>query len=727
MKRNTIYAFLVTLALVFSGCGSNSLEDATGGSGNAGTTPTGQITTTLQDLTIDKNTRSIVASVALTSTYASTVEATLSSMDIVLGGCTLQSDSLSVNPNTVTLDSNASTQNVSLSGILTDAECVPSSYQVTGTNNILENSIVVTEDFATNVAAIDAADVTIEDSSQITLNVVTKQLDINDSGIDKNITITVLKGQVGEANQNVVITNISSIVGSFSSTIATSDASGDAVFSYTAPTPMVDNNFTVEFCLEENSSICDTATINLTTSVLVATEEPIDNINYFITFVPNNGVNNLELGARNNAIVTLVDKDTNEAISSDRIASIRVTSRDSSILKLTPEGGGTPKTTISFTEDRNAVPVLLTADEYNSGLAVIEVIIEYTNLNGVSKTRGQLFTVAVLSGEPTAFSINDDGVSYNFDTKQFEHKFIVQATDASSNPIATTGYINVSAMASFAKDATGREMLYGRFANQDEGISATLSSNSGTGMLELNGGLSPFDTINKNRAFVAVFSALGTVDTYEANGKWNIDDIVSGNALAFSNEYNGATYANLGMAVGYNYRDKICTSAYEESVVVVDSTDGTYLLDENGQAVVTLNHDAYMIGKRAMILVNMAGLNPSTGEVQRSGEVHEVTLSHSLELKGDSFPIPKNAVNWTITLGGLIDTGTEDEYAVINSTFHCTVKSDDGITGISSVIKNIPSSCAYGGVAFISYDVNASADGGTVTLEKCQVDNEVKF
>jgi len=719
MKRNTLYAFFVTLALVFSGCGSNSLEDATG-SGSA-TPTTGNITTSLQSITIDKNSGNALANVNVASTYASTVVATLSSMDITLGGCPLVSGSVVANPSTVTLDENASTKDVVLSGTMTDPTCIPTSYQLTGTNRLLENGETSIESLATDVIAIQESAITIEDSSQVTLSVVTQRLDINESGVSENITIRVLKGQVGEAGQNVIITDVSSVLGSFDSSTATSDAAGDAVFTYTSPSTIVDNNMTVEFCLEENTSICDTAAINLTTSAIVEPEEVIDNINYFITYVPNNGVNNLALGTVNNAIVTLVDKDTNEAIPSERVKSITVTSRDLSILKLAKESGGVPGASISV-EDRNAISVLMTADKLNSGLAVIEIIIEYENLNGITKTRGQLFSVAVLSGEATAFSINDAGVGYNFETKQFEHKFIVQATDASSNPISTTGYINVSAMASFAKDASGREILYGRHSG---GISATLTPNAGTATLELTGD-APFSTTNikENRAFVAVF---GDVETYEANGKWNLDEIISGNTLSFSNEYYGEAYNNLGMAVGYNYRDKVCTSTFEESVVVVDSTDGTYLLDENGQAFVTLKYDSYMIGKRAMILVNMTGLNPNTGEVQRSGEVHERTLSFNLPLKGDTISVPAGATNFPVGIWGTIDTGTEDEWGVYNSTFSCTLDLSEVLIVSGSYTQNDPASCDDNGRAFIGLMVNSTGLDGSVTFKDCQVDSERLF
>ncbi len=718
MNKNGIYIFFMTIALFLASCGSNSIEDGTPG------TIFGKITTTLQSITIDKTSGNISANVSVSSTYTSAVVATLDTMEISLGGCAIIPGTGSANPDTVTLDSASPTKTVVFTGTMSDKSCTPSSYQLSGSSTLVENGQTITETFTTDTVSIDPASINFENISLLKLEVLDKQLDINETDVEEPIRIRITQGSIGIKNQKVnVLGTVPS--GTFLASNVISDDAGDAVFTYKAPNPMVDNNFSVEFCLEDNNSICDTASINLTTGATVPAVTLIDDINYFITFAPNGGVYNLALDARNNAVVSLIDKDTKESIPASRIKSITVKSQDTTVLKLTPEGGGAPVGSIVFAGGRNDVSVLMTADKINAGLAPVEVIIEYFNLNGVLKTRGQLFTVAILSGEPTAFSINSNGVVYNADTKQFEHKFLVQATDASANPISSTGIINVSAMASFAKDATNREILYGRFSG---GVSATLSPNGDKAELVLTtGGLTPFNTTNirENRAFIAVF---GDVETYEANGKWNLEKgSLAGDTLKLNNNYSGDVHADLGMAVGYNFRDKFCTSAFEESVVVVDSTDGTYQLNEDGQAVVTLKYDPYMIGKRVMVLVNMTGLNPNTGEVKRTGEVHETTLKHFLYLKGDTFPIPKNGVNVRIVLPGVIDTGGVDEYGVINSTFSCSVKLDAGITGISNVIKNDPASCINGGLAFIAYDVNASGDGGTVTLEKCQVNPEPVF
>ncbi|MCF6245237.1 MAG: hypothetical protein L3J43_09385 [Sulfurovum sp.] len=725
MNKKYIHALFFTLVLILSACGSNEKEDGTTSIIGASSV-SGSIDTSIKNFKTDTSNGNFSTEITLSSAYANSVVSKLNSIDVVLNSCPLVAGSLSVTPSSVQLDGVNSSKNILVKGTLKDPNCKPTSYQVKGTNTLEKDGKTTTEPFATKVVNIPSALLENEDVVNLKLEVLDKRVDINESDVNKSIRLRITQGIIGSKGKEVKITSTIT-PGKFLATSATSDDAGDVEFIYTAPSTMEDKEMSVKFCLVEDSTICDTAKIFLSTTAIVPPVEVIDDINYFITFVPQGGGYNLSLNARNNAIVTLIDKDTKAPIANSSIESITVTSKDPSVLKLTPEGGGTPISSISYPYGRNAVLTLMTADKVNSGLAPVEVVVKYKNKNGKIQTRGQLFSIAVISGEATAFSINSAGVAYNAATKQFEHKFIVQATDASSNPISSTGVINVSAMASFAKDSAGREILYGRLSEYRglPKVTVDLTPEGDSARLTL-GGISPLNTstIKEHRAFVAVF---GGVDTYEANGKWNINKgSMSGNTLLLSNNYAGGAYSGLGMAVGYNFRDKFCTSAYQEAVIVIDSTDGTYKLDEKGQAVVTIKHDAYMIGKRVMLMVNMTGLNPQTGEVKRSGEVLPVTLSHIEGLDGYSFSIPKGVTNYRIIHKGTILAGS-DKHTLYNSTFGCGVKTSGGITGIALVGQNDPSSCDNGGAAYLAYDVNTSGEAGTVNLSDCQVNNEPAF
>jgi hypothetical protein len=177
------------------------------------------------------------------------------------------------------------------------------------------------------------------------------------------------------------------------------------------------------------------------------------------------------------------------------------------------------------------------------------------------------------------------------------------------------------------------------------------------------------------------------------------------------------------LAIGYNYRDKICTNTYEEAVVYIDSADGKYTLDEDGKAVVVVKHDAYMIGKRIMLMVNMTGLNPNNNQVLRSGEVHETTLRFHKPLIGATFSVGKGETK-TVTLLGTIDTGVDtDRWALINSNFSCKVKKDN--VNILSFSENNVTDCNTPR-AFLQYTITTVDNNkeGSLTLSECTPDDE---
>jgi hypothetical protein len=564
----------------------------------------------------------------------------------------------------------------------------------------------------------------------ITLSVVTPAggvYAIDKADHDYDVVLKVTQGTT-LLSDKVIKIGTTNFMGSFGETQAKTDGTGKATFVYRSPASVSSStSFDVTFSLEENTTISAKITFKFKAGGTTPPVQGVDKINYGIVFQPQNNAYNLGLGMQKAAKVQLVDSDTGKAIDRSRVHTISVMSKDTTVLKLAQENGGMPAEKVSLTNDNN-VSVLLVADEHNSGLAPLLVKITYVNLNGIEKSIEQTFSVTVLTGPPTAFSINSAGISYNFKTKQFEHKFLIQAVDNSGNPIASEGIINVSAMAGFAKDANGREMLYGRYANQNDGISATLSSAGGKGQIQI-AGIAPYDSahVNVKRAFVAVY---GTVDTYEANGKWNIESILGNDTLSFGNQYLGGDYTGLGMAVGYNYRDKFCSSGYEESVVIVDSTDGTYTLGKDGKAFVTLKFDAYMIGKRTAVLVNMIGYDPVTNQLKRSGEVHFTTEHFIKDLRGKTLKVPKGSTDIVRAIYGVIDTGTDDEYYLRNSLFSCEIELNGAsIVPGSPVVRNDPKSCDFGGRAFYGFHLSADKNDtdGTITFTKCQVNSEPSF
>ncbi len=562
-------------------------------------------------------------------------------------------------------------------------------------------------------------------TSTMVLNVVTPEggtYAITEADHDYPVILKAMDGNETLTGKVVKIMT-ADFVGSFSVQQATTDETGKATFTYRSPGNIdVNTTFTVAFALEEDGNVGAVVSFKIGSGGgNTDTNITVDKINYGIVFEPADGAFNLPLGKehKKSARIKLINIDTNASIDNSKVRSITITSKDPTVMKLTPEDGGLATSSVTF-NGNNDVTIQMVPSDTVSGLAPLVISITYVDLNGNEKTMTATYSMSVLAGPPSAFSINSAGISYNFETKQFEHKYLVQAVDNSGNPIASEGIINVSAMASFAKDATGREMLYGRYADQNESITATLSSDNNKGQIVMSG-IAPFDTahVDKDRAFVALF---GDVNSYEASGKWNIDSILGNDSLGFSNQYLGGDYSGLGLAVGYNYRDKFCSSGYEESVVIVDSTDGTYVLNKEGKAFVTLKFDSYMIGKRIAILVNMIGYDPATGELRRSGEVKFTTEHFNKHLKGGTREVEKESAGGSVFvyIPGVIDTGTDDWWSVRNSTFSCKVNLQDAHI-VSGPYRNDPDACIN---TYFGYIVSADKNDtdGSITFSECQVD-----
>lgn len=456
-------------------------------------------------------------------------------------------------------------------------------------------------------------------------------------------------------------------------------------------------------------------------------ESSVDTINYGIKFsLENEAIMKFNLEEKRSIQVSLIDKDTNNFILSDKIVSFKIISKQNNLLKLFDSTENTvPSAIVSYEKTNN---IVIYAQTYTrSGLADIDVEIEYLNKSGNTEKIKKTYSTMIMSGPPTAFSINDDGVSYNFDTKWFEHKYLISATDKYNNLVNISPTIYVNAMTDFTKDSSGKPILYGKFGTLKGNLISDKESKKAT--LEVTNSI--FDNIDYDRDYAVVF---GDIHSYEALGKWDIDkDLSSNSSLIFSDTYNGESHNDLGFAVGHNYMEEICDSSYREWHLKIDSSDGSYVLDQDGKAKVTVKYPAeYLYGKLGAISVNFLGKNPETNQVLKSGEVYFDVWNNVEGLEGESYKILKGTGTQTIHHPGIINTGTADKFALKNSHFSCTVEGTN-IAGLSYVGRNTiitnSSQCgANGESSYIEYTVTALDDkDGSVTFSDCYVDGIPSF
>ncbi len=429
----------------------------------------------------------------------------------------------------------------------------------------------------------------------------------------------------------------------------------------------------------------------------------------------------IELNSKKRYKLSFVNLDSNKSVREDRVHSITIRSSDPSKAKFIDPNNylndnGATHNSLTFKEKNN---IDLYIQTYNkSGVVNFDVSVNYTNNRGEIYDLNTTTSLTVLSGEPSAFSINSAGVKYNDATKWFEQKFLVSASDKYNNVVNIKSKISVSAMADFAKDSNGNRILYGKFGSTKGQIVADKESRSASFKVDKE----LFDNIDTTRDFLFIF---GSVDANEALGKWDIDPYnYTKKTLGLVDSYYGDNHNNLGFAIGHNYYNEICSSESKEWELKIDSTDGVYQLDDEGQTYVTLKFPAYMIGKKIALGVNFSSKS------KRSGEVHFETL-HSFEgvKVPDAINIDANTTNIpTQSFAFEIDTGTEDRFWVRNARVVCdyNLKNLEIINfKENSEIKSI-SDCGSsegGEVAYWSFKLRLinEEEGGSMTFNQCQV------
>jgi len=453
----------------------------------------------------------------------------------------------------------------------------------------------------------------------------------------------------------------------------------------------------------------------------ITTQDTTTIFDYGVELRPTDNKPKIELNSKKRYKLFLFNLDKNQTVQNDKVNFITIRSSDPSKVKLIDPNNylidnGEPKSELSFSKT-NGIDLYIQTYT-TSGVVNFYVSANYTNNRGENYDINTTTSLVILSGEPTAFSINSTGVTYNFDTKWFEQKFLISASDRYNNIVNTPSKINVSAMADFTRDKNGKRILFGKFSNtkgeiitDKETHKAIFKSNANT-----------FSTIDTDRDFLLLF---GDGTTYESLGKWSIDPYNNtDNTLELTDLYYGDNHNNLGFAVGHNYYNEICSSESKEWELKIDSTDGTYQLNDEGETYMTLKFPAYMIGKKIALSVNFSGIK------KRSGEVHFETL-HSFQ--GVKIPETINidantSTPVTNSFAFEVDTGTEDKILVKNAKVVCTTKDENVIVTQfkqNSEVKNI-NDCGNsenGEVAYwtITLQLLDLAKAGSFSFEDCQV------
>jgi len=448
-----------------------------------------------------------------------------------------------------------------------------------------------------------------------------------------------------------------------------------------------------------------------------------------------NGSSKIELNTTKRYKLSLNNQDTNSSVfntnsdfQEENVDLIIIESTDASKIQLIEPSNyltNNEEATTQLTFENISDVDLYIRTYDTSGVVNLNVVIEYTNNRGEKHKIETTTSLTILSGEPTAFSINSAGTIYNPKTKWFEQKFLISASDKYNNTLNIKSKINISAMADFTRDINGNRLIHGKYNNLTQDIKGELIADKETNSAIFRANIKYFtdNIIDNDRDFLLLF---GDVNASEALGKWDIDAYHTDTTLNLRDSYQGNSHNNLGFAIGHNYLNEICSSESKEWELKIDSTDGTYQLDNEGKTYVTLKFPVYMIGKKIALSVNFSGKD------LRSGEVHFETL-HSFEgvKVPETINIDANTTTSTIeSFSFEVDTGTEDRYFVKNAEVYCKIVAKNveykwlsknrEIKTLSDCMANEDGEIAYGIIRVDLIDLEKS---GTLTFERCQVDD----
>jgi len=487
------------------------------------------------------------------------------------------------------------------------------------------------------------------------------------------------------------------------------------------------SSLTYKDSTNQESYISNYKPISIDSNLTIDTESVFD---YNIALQAVSGSSRIGLKTTKRYKLSLNNKDTNSTIfnvnsdfMNENVNSVTIRSSDPSKVKLIdPSSYRTAneeaKSSLTF-NNVNDVDLYIRTGEI-SGVANLDVEIEYTDNRGENHIINTTTYLTILSGEPTAFSINSAGTEYNSVTKWFEQKFLISASDKYSNVVNIPSKINISAIADFKDNGgDGERLIFGKSST----VNGDLISDIDTHTAFFRANSNVFNNINPDRDFLLLF---GDVTKSEALGKWDIDLYNNNsNTLTLRDSYNGSSYSNLDFAIGHNYIKDICSNESKEWELKIDSTDAKYQLDENGETYVTLKFPPYLVGKKVALSVNFSG-------EKRAGEVHFETLRSSLGvIPPDNIDIDLNTSFGIVqTQSFKIDTGTEDVLFVRNSRVNCNIKLTNAtisITQNSEITKY--SDCANGDVAFwtVTARLIDLEKAGTVEFKECQVASFTNF
>ncbi|MEA3353633.1 MAG: hypothetical protein U9Q33_07450 [Campylobacterota bacterium] len=481
--------------------------------------------------------------------------------------------------------------------------------------------------------------------------------------------------------------------------------SGKAVFTYTAPNDLsAVNGKTFNFNFYHMDNPTQKVTLSLT---YTPKANQIIDTSYDLDFVSSDKLVTMPIETTKIFSVNLKDEE-GSIVEDDYIYDINISSLNSNIVDFIKNTDGSNTTALN--DKNNSVSVIVNSKTL-SGLAPIEVSVDFKDVNGNDQNVKQVFNIVVLSGPPTTISFSYIETQNDKERAKFIEKWAVRVSDKYLNPINTNPAISTGAIVGYSNNGSSNnnntDYLY--YATSD--IQAGTISSDDT----FTAGSEVFANIDQAND---VFVTFGNGYTYNASGKWDFT-FSSDDSLILLDDFEGSDLSSMGFAMGNNHRQDQCRDSVEWTGRVT-SSDGNYTVDDTGAALLDVEYDYYLTGKDIVLWTNIVGDNKATDQTVRIGEAQRITLRGlGIEDVGSSFGCMfEGQVTYLLSI-----EDTVEPYR--NSNFMPTINTDgDVIATYSSSSMDAPAEGIYdctvnNGQAYITLDINASVGeckGGSVTV-----------
>jgi hypothetical protein len=392
-----------------------------------------------------------------------------------------------------------------------------------------------------------------EPNQKQTLQIIT--VNANNVGISTNVQIEQL------ANGDGVD------YGVFDRTTVTTDASGRAEITYTAPSALpnaernitfteLSQNISTDFILRFQNATESNAT---TYDINVSTE------------------NALEVDSEGRITITIHEvNNPNNRISPDYVYDVNLSSRFVNLLDFNG--------TASYDYNGTSVKVVGVKTKTLSGVALLDIrasIFDGEKNTTISKT----VPIVILSGPVTAISLVYVGVDFNPDKGLFEERWMIHAVDKYANPAREGLPLYPTLISDHKIVVVGRD--YNNYLGE---IRKTVP----TQFYDASKDFTSVDPVT-DRLIIMPYAS----DTTERSdksylGDWTISNLIDQNTLELNESYYGETTDKLRYVIGDEKR------IIRDTITVADiksmDPSGTYKTDVNGNIPFVITYDPLLVG-----------------------------------------------------------------------------------------------------------------------------------